>query len=52
MNIPPSTEQEYSQYELAMQRLDALMGMNIPRVTRAEYDDMRELLEARLGVLT
>jgi hypothetical protein len=45
-----SADTEYTNYELAMARLDALMGEQIPRIPREEYDDMRELLEARISV--
>lgn len=41
---------EYERYELAMQRLDALMGEPIPRVSEEEFDDMRSILDARFGV--
>jgi hypothetical protein len=45
-----STDAEYQNYQAAMDRLDALMGKNIPRYSREDYEDMAELLNTRFGV--
>ncbi len=41
---------EYEQYELGLQRIEAHLGIEMPRIPRDHYEDMRDLLAARMGV--
>ena len=40
---------EYEQYELGLQRIEAHLNMTLPRIPRDHYEDMRDLLAARIG---
>lgn len=43
-------DREYALYELGLQRIEAHLQMELPRIPRDEYEDMRDLLAARHGV--